>query len=85
MKEEVLHLVLCYKWYDMIASGIKHEEYRDLKWLKRLQNHHYTKVCFHRGYTATTQTFDILDIRRGIGAHKDWGAPDYEVLIIHFR
>ena len=83
MKEETLHLVLCYKWYDMIVSGVKREEYRELKWLKRIQKHHYTKICFHRGYTSTTKTFDIVNMHTGIG-RKDWGAPEYEVLIIQF-
>lgn len=33
-----LHLVLKAKWYDMIASGEKKEEYREVKqyWMKRL-------------------------------------------------
>ena len=33
-----LHLVLKHKWYEMIESGIKTEEYREIKpyWVKRL-------------------------------------------------
>ena len=35
---ETLHLVLKGKWYDMIESGEKTEEYREMKqyWLKRI-------------------------------------------------
>ena len=35
---KVLHLTLKRKWFDMIASGEKKEEYRDLSgfWIKRL-------------------------------------------------
>lgn len=35
---ETLHLVLKSKWYDMIASGEKTEEYRETKhyWIKRI-------------------------------------------------
>lgn len=35
---KTLDLVLKSKWYDMIASGEKHEEYREIKpcWIKRL-------------------------------------------------
>lgn len=35
---KTLHLVLKAKWYDMIASGEKKEEYRKVKqyWMKRL-------------------------------------------------
>lgn len=39
MKEEkILHLTLKKKWFDMIASGEKKEEYREIKeyWLNRL-------------------------------------------------
>lgn len=39
MKEngiDTLHLVLKHKWYDMIASGEKTEEYREYKWLERI-------------------------------------------------
>ena len=34
---EILNLVLSYKWYDMIASGEKKEEYREYKryWRRR--------------------------------------------------
>lgn len=36
--DKILHLVLKRKWYDMINSGIKTEEYREIKpyWEKRL-------------------------------------------------
>lgn len=36
----ILHLTLKKKWFDMIASGEKKEEYRDLKmyWAVRLMN-----------------------------------------------
>lgn len=38
---KVLHLTLKKKWFDMIASGEKTEEYRDISefWIKRLTNH----------------------------------------------
>lgn len=37
-KPQILDLSLCYKWYDMIESGEKTEEYREIKdyWLHRL-------------------------------------------------
>lgn len=38
MEPKILHLTLKAKWYDLIASGEKKEEYRDLKeyWANRL-------------------------------------------------
>lgn len=37
--EKILHLTLKKKWFDMIASGEKKEEYREIKpyWQKRLR------------------------------------------------
>lgn len=41
MNEKVLHLTLQKKWFDMVASGVKKEEYREIKehWITRLLNH----------------------------------------------
>lgn len=38
---KTLHLVLKHTWYDMIASGEKKEEYREIKpyWTKRLTDY----------------------------------------------
>ena len=62
---KTLNLVLKKKWYDMIASGEKTEEYRELKsyWWNRFscvvetEDHytyreiiHYDKVTFYLGY-----------------------------------
>ena len=81
---KTLHLVLKHKWYDMIASGEKKEEYREIKpyWTKRLTYPcRYTYVCFHRGYTSTTMTFAIKSIGTGQG-NPEWGAPNDPVFII---
>ena len=115
---KILHLVLIGKWYDMIASGEKTEEYRALTpyWCNRLIEKygdywkeecatypkdklskeyinqwkeelkfegytHYDIVCFHRGYTNTTMTFEYetLDVDKG---KEEWGAPKEPVFII---
>lgn len=51
----ILHLVLKRKWYDMIASGEKKEEYRATTpyWTKRIleKKDFIWSVAFHRGYT----------------------------------
>ncbi len=47
---KTLDLVLKGKWYDMIASGKKKEEYRDIKpyWQRRFMNcHQYVLGCDH--------------------------------------
>ena len=78
-----LHLVLKAKWYNMIASGEKKEEYREYTsyWMKRIGKLHDT-VCFHKGYTNTTMTFAIEGKSYGYG-NPEWGAPkDRKVLKI---
>ena len=54
----ILPLVLKGKWFDMIASGEKHEEYRlpTLYWRKRLHN-------WDRKFTESTTP--IVEFRRG--------------------
>lgn len=93
---KILDLVLTYHWYDMIESGEKKEEYREIKpyWIRRLieqpmdeDSGHvffcdYDYVRFHRGYTSTTMTFTVREISIG-GGKPEWGAPtDSHVFII---
>ena len=58
----VIHLIMIHRWYDLIDSGHKTIEYRDATeyYRKRLKNK--TKVCFHRGYTNITMTFHIFRV-----------------------
>lgn len=78
-----LDLVLMHKWFDMIASGEKTEEYREIKplYTNRFARYTYDEVRFRRGYTNITITRKIKRIRKGIGNPK-WGAPAYPVYII---
>lgn len=82
-----LHLVLKRKWWDMIESGVKKEEYRTQSeyWVKRLVDgprfKPYEHVCFHLGYTSTTMTFSILRISQGDGI-PEWGGGHERVFII---
>lgn len=80
---DTLDLVLRYKWYDMIESGIKREEYREISgyWKERIGKFSYSRVRFHRGYTSRTLTFELENIKVGIG-NPDWGAPNYNVYIL---
>lgn len=83
---EILDLVLKGKWYDMIKSGEKPEEYRELiqHWVSRIWYHkeELKSVRFHRGYTNITMTFAIKGISVGKG-NPLWGAePDKEYFVI---
>ncbi len=72
-----LHLVLKYKWFDMIASGVKLEEYREITdyWTKRIweKRGEIDSVCFHRGYTSLTITRRVFAIVEDAGL-EEWGA-----------
>ena len=82
-----LHLILKFEWYDMIASGEKLEEYRDItpnyirKFYSDGQPRHYDAICFHRGYSNTTMLREYRPPKVGRG-RKEWGAPDRDVFIL---
>lgn len=87
----ILDLSLTYKWFDMIASGEKKEEYREIKdyWLHRLTHirsytgkldeilfeKQYDWVRFHRGQGGR-QTMLIECKGISVGyGNTEWGAP----------
>jgi len=59
---KVCHMVLIGVFYDLIDEGKKTIEYRDTTeyWKKRLAD--ATHICFHKGYTNITMTFEIKRI-----------------------
>ncbi len=86
----ILHLPLKKKWFDMILSGEKMEEYREVKdhWRKRFcEKKDFKKfdiIRFTNGYGADCPSFDIefKGFRLGKG-REEWGAElkrDYFVL-----
>lgn len=88
--KKTLHLVLKKQWYDMIASGEKTEEYRELKayWWNRLSevletdDHytyremiHYDRVTFYLGYAKNRPSMTFSIKEIGIRHGKpEWGA-----------
>jgi hypothetical protein len=81
-----LQLTLKKKWFDMIASSKKREEYREIKpyWTKRLRNKEYNFIKFKNGYTKDSSiiTVELKSISTGLGI-IEWGAPEYPVFILH--
>lgn len=77
---KVLRLKLKKKWFDMIDSGEKKEEYREMKdyWFRRLTDFfdtpfpysfkHFDVVQFEHGYAKNppTMAFEITRIGEGI-------------------
>lgn len=82
---KILHLTLKKKWFDMILSGEKNEEYREIKfyWTKRLDNRQYDIIRFTNGYSPNSPTMDVevKSIEKGFGLPQ-WGAADDQVYIL---
>lgn len=80
----VLHLNLKKRWFDMIASGEKKAEYREIKpyWVTRLTKD-FDVIKFRNGYAkdAPTMVVDFLGIERGLG-NPDWGGTKEPVYIL---
>lgn len=73
----ILHLTLKKKWFDMIASGEKREEYREIKpyWDKRL-NKEYDAIKFRNGYAKDSPVM-LVELKRALVnlGVITWGAP----------
>ena len=82
---KTLHLVLKRKWFDMIKSGEKKEEYREIGdyWGKRLFGKQYDVVTFHHGYSKNREsiTLSIKSIHIGSGL-VEWGAENNKHYIL---
>lgn len=67
----ILDLSLTYHWYDEIAAGHKHEEYRDLTyyWRKRLMlcRAGCTKICEEGCRDLKMKQYDAVRFHRGQG------------------
>lgn len=64
---KVLHLTLKKKWFDMIASGEKKEEYRELKeyWIKRFCTKEWYKFEMEVLHKAIDKHYDAVIFRNG--------------------
>jgi len=82
---KILHLTLKKQWFDMIANGMKKEEYREMKpyWHKRLLNREYDLICFRNGYAkdAPRVTVEFKGLLSGLGI-IEWGAPEKQAVYI---
>ena len=90
MNKPVLHLNLKSVWFDMILSGLKKEEYREIKpyWERRFgkelcsiliknQPWHpaFVTICFSNGYSKDRRQFYIDCKDLVIGeGNPEWGA-----------
>ena len=71
---KVLTLTINKKWFDLIKSGKKTNEWREVKpyWEARLENKKYDVVIFRNGYlkTSPTATFKLLGIGKKLRSNK---------------
>lgn len=83
--ERVLHLTLKKQWFDMIASGEKIEEYREIKpyWHNRLFGKKFDAIHFRNGYSkgSPSMMVELYGVTTGVGI-KDWGASEAPVYIL---
>ncbi len=82
-----LHLTIKKQWFDMILSGVKTEEYREIKpyYNLRLIGKRYDTVVFRNGYArdAPSLTIELKAIRFGTGNPK-WGAvPNRKYFVLY--
>ena len=76
---KILHLTLKKKWFDMIASGEKKEEYREIKpyWSSRLIKKDFTHICFRNGYSKDAARLTIeLKLLCVCTGRAEWGAVE---------
>ena len=82
---KILHLTLKKKWFDLVASGVKKEEYREIRpyWDTRL-NKHYDAVLFRNGYSkyAPEVLVELLSVTTGKGSLRTGAPADREVYIL---
>ncbi|MBV7300232.1 hypothetical protein [Enterovibrio paralichthyis] len=75
-----LHLTLKKEWFDLIRSGVKTEEYREMKpyWDRRLiSGKYFATITFRNGYGKDAPSFviELIEIQSGLGV-VEWGAPE---------
>ena len=74
---KVLHLTLKKEWFDLILSGDKKIEYREIKnhWVKMLENKQYDYIHFVNGYGKHRPWMDVTMK----GVVKDRGEKVYKI------
>lgn len=75
------------KWFDLIKSGVKTEEYRELKpyYKSRFRVFDFDRllaVKFRNGYARNSPSITcICSLSKGYGK-QEWGAPNEECYIL---
>lgn len=76
----ILELTIKAQWFDMIKTGEKRQEYREIKpyWDARLDGRQYDFVRLRNGYTRNCRVvmLECEGIHRGPGL-EEWGADPH--------
>lgn len=80
-----LHLNVYAKWFALLASGDKTEDYRDMSayWHRRLYGRAYKTVTIRNGFGpfAPEAKFEFVGVDIGTG-RPEWGAPGTRTVFI---
>lgn len=80
---KILHLTLKKKWFDMIASGEKTEEYREIKpyWIRRFLNY---DLDIDRRFVFCDQetVYDVIEFKNGYAKDSPRITVEYKGLNI---
>lgn len=66
-------------WFDMILSGVKKEEYREIKpyYISRFKDFGERRwITFRNGYSRTSPSFEALCSLREDYGRPEWGAEE---------
>lgn len=83
MKKKILHLTLKKKWFDLIKSGEKKFEYREIKpyWTKRLCSksppNKFDYIIFTNGYRKDSPKIKVE--WKGMGLEEFKGKPCFAI------
>ena len=71
---DTLHLTLKEQWFDMILSGVKKEEYREVKpyWVRRLlddKEAYSNPMPPVKGFYEKPERYKYIEFRNGYGNH----------------
>jgi len=81
MSKRILHLTLKKKWFDLIASGSKTTEYREIKdyWKKRLVTITDKRIMCPNfiGHPFTFNEFDEVHFRNGYSKNSPFMEVEY--------
>ena len=82
MRRKILHLTLKKRWFDLISTGHKNIEYREIKhyWRKRLQ--YIIKRTYPEYYQYMNKEFDEVHFKNGYGKNSpfmriEWRGMEY--------